>query len=142
MSKVKEGSKVKVDYTGTLENGKVFDTSVGKAPIEFTVGDKQVIKGFEDNIKGMKLGEEKDFKLGKELAYGDFNPQLVKEVPRDKLPQDAEPKVGMTLALKSQDGRTYGARITEVGDATVKIDLNHPLAGQSLNFKIKVVDIQ
>lgn len=141
MQKVSDGSRIKVHYTGKLDNGEVFDTSEGREPIEFTIGAKQVIKGFEENIKGMKLNEEKEFKLEKMDAYGDYNPGLVKEFPKDKLPQNVEPKAGMVLALKSPEGKVYGARIIEVREKTVKIDLNHPLAGKALNFKVKVVEI-
>jgi FKBP-type peptidyl-prolyl cis-trans isomerase 2 len=138
----KEGSKITLDYTGKLDNGEVFDTSEGREPLTFTVDAKQVVKGFNDAIKGMKEGEEKEFKLEPKDAYGDQNPQLVQEVPKDKLPKDVEPKVGMVLSLKAPDGKQYGARIAEVGEATVKIDLNHPLAGKSLTFNVKIVKIE
>ena len=138
----KEESKVTLEYTGKLDNGEVFDTSEGREPLTFTVDAKQVVKGFNDAVKGMKEGEEKEFKLEPKDSYGDVNPQLIQEVPKDKLPKDVEPKVGMVLSLKAPEGKTYGARIAEVGDATVKIDLNHPLAGKSLTFKVKIVKIE
>lgn len=138
---VKNGDKIKVDYTGTLEDGKVFDTSEGKEPLEFEAGSGKVIKGFDEAVIGMEKGEEKEVKIPKEEAYGDINPELVKKVPRDKLPSDQEPKQGMVLLLKSPDGQQIPARIAEVSDTDVSIDLNHPLAGKNLTFKIKVVDI-
>ena len=138
---VKKGDKVKVDYTGTLEDGTVFDSSKGKAPIEFEVGSGKIIKGFDEAVLGMKRGEEKEIRIKPEEAYGQPRPELVKSIPRDKLPQDKEPKPGMMLMLSSPDGRQLPARITEVSDTEVTIDLNHPLAGKTLIFKIKVVEI-
>jgi FKBP-type peptidyl-prolyl cis-trans isomerase 2 len=138
---IKEGDKVKVEYTGTLEDGTVFDSSEkhGK-PLEFEVGAKQLIKGFEDAVVGMEKGEEKEITLQPSEAYGDNNPQLIKEVPKEKLPQDKEVKPGMMLLMGLPNGAQVPARITEVTEKTVKIDLNHPLAGKVLNFKIKIVD--
>ncbi|MBW2999183.1 peptidylprolyl isomerase [Candidatus Woesearchaeota archaeon] len=138
---IKEGDKVTVEYTGTLEDGTVFDSSEkhGK-PLEFEVGAKQLIKGFEDAVIGMEKGEEKEITLQPSEAYGDNNPQLIKEVPKEKLPQDKEVKPGMMLLMGLPNGAQVPARITEVTEKTVKIDLNHPLAGKVLNFKIKIVD--
>ena len=138
---IKKGDKVKVDYTGTLEDGKVFDTSEGKQPLEFEVGSGQIIKGFDNALIGMEKGQEKEIKLEPADAYGDPNPQLVKKIPKDKLPEGQDPKPGMALMLKTPDGRQFPARIAEVTDKEVSIDLNHPLAGKTLNFKIKVVDV-
>lgn len=138
----KKGDKVTVEYTGTLENGEVFDSSEkhGK-PLEFEVGSGQVIKGFDDAITGMKEGEEKEISLKPEEAYGDPRPELVKQVPRDQLPKEQEPKEGMVLLLTLPDGKQVPARITKVEEKEVAIDLNHPLAGKTLNFKLKLVKI-
>ena len=138
---VKKGDKIKVEYTGTLEDGSVFDSSEGKQPLEFEVGSGQIIKGFDDAVMGMEKGEEKEVKIESKDAYGDPNPQLMQKVPRDKLPKEQEPKPGMVLALGTPDGQKVPARIAEVTEKEVTIDLNHPLAGKKLNFKIKVVDI-
>ena len=138
---VKKGDKVKIDYTGTLEDGTVFDTSEGKQPIEFEVGTGKVIKGFDESVIGMEKGEEKEITLQPSEAYGDPNPTLVKKIPRDKIPEGQEPKPGMMLALNTPDGKQFPARITEVTDKEISINLNHPLAGKVLKFKIKVVDI-
>jgi len=138
---VEKGNTIKVDYTGTLDDGTVFDTSEGKQPLEFEVGAGKIIKGFDNAVMGMEKGEEKEIKLGPADAYGEPNPELVKKVPRASLPQDQEPKQGMMLLLKAPDGRQIPAKIMGVTDAEVSIDLNHPLAGKTLNFKIKVVDI-
>ena len=139
---VKQGDKVKVEYTGTLDDGSVFDASKNHgAPLEFEVGAKQVIPGFESAIVGMKKGEEKKVKLKPAEAYGDYNPQLIKRLPKEKLPQDKELKKGMMLVMGLPNGAQMPARITEVTDDSVSIDLNHPLAGKELNFEIKVLEI-
>ncbi len=138
---VKKGDKVKVEYTGTLDDGTVFDTSEGREPLEFEVGSGQIIKGFDDAVIGMKKGEEKEIKISPSEAYGEVNPELIKKIPKDNLPPGQEPQPGMMLVLGTPDGRRIPAKITEVTDKDVTIDLNHPLAGKTLNFKIKVVDI-
>ena len=137
---VKKGDKVKVDYTGKLEDGTVFDTSEGKQPMEFTAGEGKIIKGFDNAVIGMEKGEEKEVKIEPKDAYGDPNPDMQKKIPRDKLPPEPEPKTGMVLALKTPDGKQFPARITEVNDTEITIDLNHPLAGKVLIFTIKLVD--
>ncbi len=139
---VKQGDKVEIEYTGKFEDGTVFDSSEkhGK-PLEFEVGKGQIIKGFEDAVVGMEVGDEKEITLPPEEAYGNFNPQLQKKVPREQLPKDPEPKPGMMLAIGTPDGRQFPAKIVEVTDSEVTIDLNHPLAGKTLIFKIKVVKI-
>jgi FKBP-type peptidyl-prolyl cis-trans isomerase 2 len=137
---VKKGDKVKVEYKGTLDDGTVFDSSEGKEPIAFEAGSGQVIKGFDNAVIDMKNGEEKKINIKSTEAYGDVNPALVKKVPKAAL-QGQEPKPGMMLLLQAPDGRKFPARITEVTDKEITIDLNHPLAGKNLNFDIKVVEI-
>jgi len=142
MSEIKDGSKVTLEYKGTLDDGSVFDTSEGKEPLVFAVGQKQVIKGFNDAVVGMKEGEEKDFSLNPEEAYGNFNEQLVQEVPKEKFPDILEPKVGMMLTLNAPDDKKYHARVSEIKEKTFTVDLNHPLAGKKLNFHIKIVKVE
>ncbi len=139
---IKKGDKVKVHYTGTLDDGSVFDSSEGKDPLEFEAGTGKVIKGFDAAVLGMKKGEEKEVNIPAAEAYGEPNDQMKQKVPRDQLPQDQEPKVGTMLALASPDGQQVPARITEVTDKDITIDLNHPLAGKNLTFKIKVEEIE
>ena len=138
---VKKGDKIKVEYTGTLEDGTVFDSSEkhGK-PLEFEVGGGQVIKGFDDAVIGMEKDEEKEIKLTSDKAYGDIKPDLVKEFPKDQLPKEQEVKVGMMLLMGLPNGTQMPVKIVEVKDDVVMIDLNHPLAGKTLIFKIKVVN--
>lgn len=140
--KVEKGNKIKIEYTGTLDDGTVFDSSEkhGK-PLEFEVGSGMVIPGFEKAVIGMEKGEEKEVKIESADAYGEPNPELVKKVPREQLPKDKEIKAGMMLAVGLPTGQQIPAKITEADDKEVTIDLNHPLAGKTLNFKIKVVDI-
>lgn len=140
MHPVKQGNTVKVEYTGTLDDGSVFDKSDGN-PIEFKVGEGQVIPGFEEAVVGMKLNEEKNIHIPAAQAYGDYMPDLVRKFPRASLPKDQEPVVGMMLVLKTPDGHQLPVKITEVSDEEVTIDINHPLAGKALNFAIKVVHI-
>lgn len=140
---VKKGDTIKVEYTGKLEDGTVFDSSEkhGK-PLEFEVGAGQLIKGFEEGVVGMKEGEEKEIAIKKEDGYGEPNPELVKKVPRDQLPKEQEPQPGMMLVLTMPNGQQVPAKITEVNDQEATLDLNHPLAGKDLTFNIKVTDIQ
>ena len=140
--KVKKGDKVKVEYTGTLEDGTVFDaTERHGAPLEFEAGSGQLIKGFDDAVIGMEKGEEKEIILTPVEAYGEPREDMNKEVPREQLPKEHEPKEGMMLAVGLPNGQQIPARITKVTDSTVTIDLNHPLAGKTLKFKIKIADI-
>ena len=141
---VKKGDKIKVDYTGTLEDGSVFDSSKKHGqPLEFTVGEKQVIKGFDEGVVGMEKGEEKELKISSENAYGNPNPEMVKKIPRDKVPADQEqPKVGMMIGLTTPNGQQIPATITEVTDKEITLDLNHPLSGKALTFKVKIVEIE
>ena len=133
------GTKVKVHYTGTLDDGKVFDSSEGKEPLEFTIGSNQVIQGFENGIKGLKLNEEKTIKINAKDAYGERDEKMVVAVPRNKFPPEIE--AGGQLLLKGPGGQRLPAKIKEVKDNEVIIDLNHQLAGKELNFKVKVVGI-
>ena len=136
---MKPGTKVKIHYTGTLNDGSVFDSSEGKEPLEFTFGENQVISGFENGVIGMKLNEEKIIKIIPAEAYGESQPQLIVTIPKEKFPQDIQ--AGGRLILKSPDGQSIPASVSEVNKDNVVIDLNHPLAGKELTFKIKVVGI-
>ena len=134
--KIKEGSKVKVEYVGAFDNKEVFD----QGEIEFTVGKHEVIKGFEDVVIGMKIGEEKEIKLPPEQAYGPSNPDLIKKLPRDKLPKDIEIKQDMFLTLSAPAGQVQ-AKVIAIDDKEITLDLNNPMAGKILNFKIKILEV-
>ena len=142
--KVEKGSKIKVDYEGSFDDGKVFDSSTHgdhSHPLEIEVGAGKVIKGFDEALVGMELNEEKEIKLSPSEAYGEHDSKKIVKIPRDKLPADQEPKEGMMLGMQGADGRQAAAKIVKVEDKEITIDLNHPLAGKNLNFKLKVVEI-
>ena len=140
---VEEGDTVKVEYEVKQQDGEVVDSSEkGRGqPIEFQVGGQQVIKGLDKEIRGMKVGDEKQFTVEPEEGYGERNEDKKKEFPKDKFPSDKEPQEGMMVALGTPDGKQVPAKILEVKDDTVVLDLNHPLAGKTLDFDIKLVDI-
>jgi peptidylprolyl isomerase len=137
-----DGMTVKVHYKGSLENGEVFDTSEGKDPIQFELGAKAVVPGFENAIRGMKVGEKKSVTLSKDEAYGDTRPELVQDVPMEQVKQAGiEPKQGMVLGLTHPQNpqMQMPAKVVEVGKDTVKLDMNHPLAGKTLKFDLELV---
>jgi FKBP-type peptidyl-prolyl cis-trans isomerase SlpA len=142
MSQVKENNTVKVNYTGKLSDGQVFDSSEGKEPMEFTLGQGQLIPGFEKGLIDMKLNEKKTITIAKEDAYGDINNDLIQEVEKTQLPQDMTPEVGMGLVSKSPDGQEMNLLVVEVREESIVIDGNHPLAGKELIFDLEVVAIK
>jgi len=137
---VKEGNTVKVHYQGTLDNGRVFDSSFDRDPIEFKVGEGKVIKGFNGGVLGMKVGDNKKINIKAADAYGYRNDKLVHKVPKAAL-KDIEAKVGTILTLQGPDGSRINAAIVKVEGEEVTLDMNHPLAGQNLNFDLKLVSI-
>jgi len=138
----KLGDVVSVHYTGTLDDGTVFDSSHERGePISFKLGEGKVIKGFDTGVTGMSVGDKKKVKIPAQEAYGEHRPELTQQVPRDRLPQDQEPKVGMMLGVKAPDGAQFPATITAVTPTHVTLDLNHPMAGKTLNFEIELVKI-
>jgi len=142
MTTVKKGDKIKEEYTGSLEDGTIFDSSEKHgAPLEFQVGSGQLIKGFDEAVLGMKKDEEKEIKLEPKDAYGDHNPKFVKDIPREVLPEGQEIQPGMVFMMSLPDGRQMPVRISAVSEENVTVDLNPPLAGKSLVFKIKIVEI-
>ena len=139
---VKKGDRVKVEYTGKFEDGKVVDSSAShEQPLEFVAGGGQVVPGFDNAVIGMEKGEEKEVRLRPSQAYGEPDPALVKKLPRDDFPKDVKLKPGMTLGLMQPGLGQMPAKVMAVTENEVTIDLNHPLVGKILNFKIKVVDI-
>lgn len=136
---MKQGNTVKVNYTGTFNDGTVFDTSEGKQPLEFTIGANMVIPGFEKAVLDLSVGEKTTTHLPVEEAYGEHNPQLIQEVPIGNIPQGAE--VGAQLQGVAPNGQPFVAVVTEVNESNAKVDLNHPLAGKELNFEIELVEV-
>lgn len=140
--KAEKGKKVKVHYKGTLDDGTQFDSSEGKEPLEFEVGQNKVIPGFENSIEGMEEGEEKEFKLTPEQAYGERNEQLVQEIPKSQVPENMEIKEGQMLMLKAPNGQNIPAKVVEDKGESFMLDINHPLAGKNLNFSVKLDKVE
>ena len=142
METAKIGDKVKVEYIGTLEDGTIFDSSEKhNAPLEFEIGSGHIIKGFDSAVIGMKVGEEKEITLAPNEAYGEYNTELLKDIPKEVFPQDQTLQIGMVFMLNLPSGQQVPARISEIKDQEVTIDLNPPLAGKTLKFKIKLLAI-
>ncbi len=143
MSQVKQNDTVKVHYTGKLTDGQVFDSSVERGePIEFTMGEGQLIPGFENGLIDMKVNEKKTINISKEEAYGEPREELIQEVPKSQLPEEIKPEVGMGLVSKSPDGQEMNLVVKEVKDESIVVDGNHPLAGKDLVFDLEVVEIK
>lgn len=142
MIQVKENNTVKVHYTGKLSDGQIFDSSEGKEPLEFTLGQGRLIPGFEKGLIDMKLNEKKTITVSKEEGYGEPQEGLIQEVQKTQLPPDMIPEVGMGLISKSEDGQEMNLVIVEVKEETIIIDGNHPLAGKDLVFDLEVVEIK
>jgi FKBP-type peptidyl-prolyl cis-trans isomerase SlpA len=131
-----------VHYTGKLSNGEVFDSSVDREPLEFTLGQGQIIPGFEKELIDMKVNEKKTFEISSDNAYGDVRKELIQEVPKDNLPPDIKPEVGMGLVSKTPEGQEMRLTVQEVKDDSIVVDANHPLAGKDLVFDIEVLEIK
>ncbi len=141
MAQAKIGDTVKVNYTGRLDDGTVFDSSLRSGPLEFTIGDGQLIAGFENAVIGMTPGETKTHRIAAEDAYGPHADFLVLEVDRRRVPPDLNPKVGDRLQLQHPDGHSTSVLVTEVTETSITLDANHPLAGKDLTFEIELVEI-
>jgi peptidylprolyl isomerase len=142
MAAVQFGDNVKVHYTGTFDDGQVFDTSEGGEPLEFTVGAQQVIPGFERAMVGMQLEETKTVVIPPEEAYGAREDSLVQKMPREKFRLNgAEPELGMAIEMRTPEGHGIPVVITELTENSVTLDANHPLAGETLHFSLRLVEI-
>ncbi len=137
----KQGDHVAVHYTGRLQDGTVFDSSEGREPIEFDVGGGDVIAGFDRAVTGMKVGETREVTIPAAEAYGEVRPELRLRIPRTELPEGHVPEVGQMFAVQVGPDRQATARVAEVYEDTVVLDLNHPLAGEALTFGIELVRI-
>jgi len=141
MQQVKKGDKVKVHYHGRLNNGETFDKSEGREPLEFEVGSGMVIKGFDDGVTGMAVGDKKTVNIPFDQAYGPRNADMMIEMPKDRFPKDMEIEVGMPLAMSDGQGQQFQVVIAEIKDDVVILDANHPLAGHDLIFDLELVEI-
>ena len=140
-SSVVEGSIVSIEYTLTDDQGKVIDTNIGKDPLTFIHGAGQIVPGLEKELLGLKAGDRKKVQVRPEEGYGMPNPNAFQEMPRDSIPSEAQ-KAGTTLRAQAPDGRAMAVRVHEVKEKTVVVDLNHPLAGKTLNFDVTIKDIK
>jgi peptidylprolyl isomerase len=141
MAEAKTNDTVKVHYTGRLIDGTVFDSSLGREPLEFTIGQKAVIAGFEEGIIGMAVGETKTVSIASQDAYGPYLDDLVGTISRVHISPDIELKVGTILQMQAPDGGVTLVRVKELNDENVTLDANHPLAGKDLTFDINLLEI-
>jgi FKBP-type peptidyl-prolyl cis-trans isomerase SlyD len=138
---ISDGRKVTFDYTLTVD-GKVLETSQGRGPVSYNHGKGEIIPGLSRQLEGMRVGEEKTIVVAPEEAYGMTDPKAFREIEKAKLPADIVPKVGMLLQMKTPDGNVFPVKISELKKDSVVINLNHPLAGKTLQFQVKIVNIQ
>jgi peptidylprolyl isomerase len=142
MQQAQDGDNVKVHYHGRLRTGETFDSSEGRDPLEFTIGAGQMIKGFDDGVKGMQVGDKKTVEIVADQAYGERDSANMIEFPKDQFPEGMNPEVGMQLMLSNDQGQQFPVVVAEVQENAVVLDANHPLAGQDLIFDIEMMDIQ
>ena len=142
MSTAQNGNHVKVHYTGKLTDGTVFDSSQGREPLAFTLGQGNMIPGFEKGVLGMAVGDTKTVNIQPEEAYGERRDDLLIKVPIDQVPADITPEIGMQLAVNQPDGRQVPVVIAEVNEIEITLDANHHLAGRELVFEIELVEVQ
>lgn len=141
MTTAKNGDNVKIHYTGTLNDGSVFDSSAGRAPLAFRLGSGQVIPGFDEAVLGMTIGDSKTVVIPPAKAYGTRNEELVISVPRNQVPPEIKPEVGLKLQMGGANGELVMVEVVGVDDDHIALDANPPLAGQELTFQIELVAI-
>lgn len=137
-----QGDTVTVHYTGKLDNGEVFDSSRGREPLEFEVGGGQVIAGFDQAVEGLEVGESREVRIEPEDGYGQPREDLVVDVDRSQFPPDSDPEIGQQVQVQVAPGQNRVATIAGIADDSVKLDLNHPLAGKALSFDVELVEIK
>ena len=142
LAMAKDGNTVKVHYTGKLDDGTIFDTSVEREPLEFTIGAGQMIPGFEGAVRGMQVGQVKTVTIPAEEAYGPHNEDMVLVVERDKLPENMNPVVGQRLEKQQENGNMAVLVVIDFSDTTITLDANHHLAGKALTFEIELLEIR
>ncbi len=142
MQQVKAGDTVKVHYHGRLTNGTTFDSSEGRSPLEFEVGSGMVIKGFDEGLLGMTVGQKKTIEIPAENAYGPKDPEALIEFPIDRFPEHIKPEAGMRLDMTNGSGQQIPVIIVDVKEDSVVLDANHTLAGEDLVFDLELVEIK
>jgi len=141
MAQAKNGDTVKVHYSGKLDDGTLFDTSAEREPLEFTIGEGKLIPDFEQAVVGMEPGESKNIQITSENAYGPHHEEMVMVVDRKDIPEGLDPQVNQKLQVQQQNGQSFVVTVTEVSEANVTLDGNHPLAGKDLSFDIQLMEI-
>lgn len=141
MAVAQQGDTVRIHYTGKLADGTEFDSSSGREPLEFTVGAGQVIPGFDEAVQGMEVGDQKEFTIPSDRAYGERREEMVMRIDRTQLPPELDPTVGDELQLQTPEGRPVPVRVADIDDEAVVLDANHPLAGEDLTFEVKLEEI-
>ena len=141
MSQVQGNETVKLHYTGKLNDGQVFDSSTEREPLEVKLGEGKLIPGFEKGLLDMKVNQKKTITITKDEAYGEVQKELFQKIPKDNLPQEIKPEVGMGLVSKNPDGSERQLRVSDVKDGFIIVDANHPLAGQDLTFELELLEI-
>lgn len=141
MAAAKHGDTVKVHYTGKLGDGTVFDNSQSRGPIEFKIGDGQVIRGFEEAVVGMEPGESKTANVPVDRAFGPHRAEMVAVLDKNKMPPDIQPDIGQRLEIRQGNEQPITVMVTEISETNVTVDANHPLAGKDLTFDIRLVEI-
>ncbi|HEY98241.1 MAG TPA: peptidylprolyl isomerase [Dehalococcoidia bacterium] len=141
MSQAKNGDTVKVHYTGKLNDGTVFDTSTDREPLEFTIGNGQLIQDFEQAVIGMNPGESKTVQISSKNAYGPHRDDMLIVVDRSQFPENLEPRIDQQLQIRNQNGESSVATVVDISGTSVTLDANHPLAGQDLTFEIQLTEI-
>ncbi|MCL3882150.1 peptidylprolyl isomerase [Marivita sp. GX14005] len=142
MTQVKTGDTVSIHYTGTLAGGETFDSSDGREPLEFTVGQGQIIPGLDQAIPGMEVGDKKTVEVPADQAYGKIDPNARQAVPRSEIPAEIPLEPGTQLQMQTPTGQVVPVMVAEVSDSEVTLDANHPLAGKDLTFNIELVEIK
>ncbi len=141
MAQAKTGNHVRVSFTGRLDDGTIFATSQNDEPIEFTLGENEVLPAIEDAVEGMEAGEVKTIRIAADEAFGARREDLVQEIPRDSLPDDMDVEVGQQLWVDQMDEEPVAVSVVDLSDSTITIDANHPLAGEDLIFDLEVIDV-
>ena len=141
MAQVKHGDTVKIHYTGKLEDGTIFDTSAKRDPLQFIIGEGQVISGFEQAVVGMNPSESKTVKVPADKAYGPHREEMISVVDQNKIPKDLKLELGQQLQIPQEDGQKIIVAVTNISESSVTLDANHPLAGKDLAFDIQLIEI-
>lgn len=141
MIAAKKGDRVKVHYTGKLSDGTVFDSSIDREPLEFTLGDGNMIKGFDAAVEGLQQGEKVTASIPSNEAYGEKKQDMFVEVPKSEVPENIKPEVGQQLQVQQANGQAMPVVVAEVTEEKIVLDANHPLAGKDLTFEIQLVEI-